>query len=58
MKTIKIIQMRPGIIIGCIIALIILLGNGIPGNAARIAKTFPRPGKPSFPFRKKKQRRP
>jgi general secretion pathway protein D len=39
MKTIKIIQMRPGIIIGSIIALIILLCHGEPGYAARIAGT-------------------
>ena len=37
MKTIKSIRMRPGIISGCIIALIILFSHGCPAFAARVA---------------------
>jgi general secretion pathway protein D len=37
MKTIKILEKKPGMIIGSMIALIIMLCNGLPGYAARIA---------------------
>ena len=37
MKTIQSILMKPGIIFGCIIALILMLSHGAPGYAARVA---------------------